>query len=189
MKTKNTFWALFAALVVLSMLLAACGGQATETPAGESTTEEQTPTEESAPAAAEPVTIDVWFHSGKGEERDVLDAQVSDFNASQDKVTINAIQLPEGSYNDQVNAAALAGDLPCLLDFDGPFLYNYAWSGYLAPLDEFVSPELKADFLPSIINQGTYGGHLYSCGFHRNQGVKHSNQVMSVHRLGNTHSF
>jgi multiple sugar transport system substrate-binding protein len=164
MKTKNTFWALFAALVVLSMLLTACGGQATETPAGESTTEEQTPTEESAPAAAEPVTIDVWFHSGKGEERDVLDTQVSDFNASQDKVTINAIQLPEGSYNDQVNAAALAGDLPCLLDFDGPFLYNYAWSGYLAPLDEFVSPELKADFLPSIINQGTYGGHLYSLG-------------------------
>jgi multiple sugar transport system substrate-binding protein len=77
---------------------------------------------------------------------------------------VNAVLLPEGSYNDQVNAAALAGDLPCLLDFDGPFLYNYAWSGYLKPIDEYVSAELKDDFLPSIINQGTYGGKLYSLG-------------------------
>jgi multiple sugar transport system substrate-binding protein len=161
MKTKKIFWALFAALVVLSVLLTACGGQATEAPTEEPMAEEPTAEE---PMGAEAVTIDVWFHSGKGEERDVLDAQVADFNASQDKIIINAIQLPEGSYNDQVNAAALAGDLPCLLDFDGPFLYNYAWSGYMAPLDEFVSADLKADFLPSIINQGTYAGHLYSLG-------------------------
>ena len=116
------------------------------------------------PAKPEPVTVEVWFHSGKGEEREVLDAQVKDFNAMQDDVFIDAVQLPEGSYNDQVNAAALAGDLPCLLDFDGPFLYNYAWSGYLRPIDEFVSTDLKNDFLPSIINQGTYAGNLYSLG-------------------------
>ena len=112
----------------------------------------------------EPVTVKVWFHSGKGEERDVLDAQVEDFNAMQDEVTVNAILLPEGSYNDQVSAGALAGDLPCLLDFDGPFLYNYAWSGYMRPIDDLVSSSLKNDFLPSIINQGTYGGKLYSLG-------------------------
>jgi len=117
-----------------------------------------------ASAADEPVTVEVWFHSGKGEEREVLDAQVEEFNSSQDAIVIDAVQLPEGSYNDQVNAAALAGDLPCLLDFDGPFLYNYAWSGYLAPLDDYVSDDLKGDFLPSIINQGTYGGSLYSLG-------------------------
>ena len=63
--------------------------------------------------AAEPVTIDVWFHSGKGEEREVLDAQVTAFNEMQNDVQVNAILLPEGSYNDQVNAGALAGDLPC----------------------------------------------------------------------------
>ncbi|MBG0786504.1 MAG: sugar ABC transporter substrate-binding protein [Anaerolineaceae bacterium] len=120
------------------------------------------PTEEEV--AVEPVTIDVWFHSGKGEEREVLDAQVTTFNETHDDVQVNAIILPEGSYNDQVNAGALAGDLPCLLDFDGPFLYNYAWAGYLTPLDDYVSQELRDDFLPSIIDQGTYGGKLYSLG-------------------------
>ena len=109
-------------------------------------------------------TVKIWFHSGKGEEREVLDAQVEAFNSSQSDVKIDAILLPEGSYNDQVQAGALAGDLPCLLDFDGPFLYNYAWSGYMAPLDSYVSDEMKADFLPSIIAQGTYAGKLYSLG-------------------------
>jgi multiple sugar transport system substrate-binding protein len=28
-----------------------------------------------------------------------------------------------------VRAAAAGGNLPDVLDFDGPFLYNYAWSG------------------------------------------------------------
>ena len=117
-----------------------------------------------APPAAEPVTIEVWFHSGKGEEREVLDAQVEDFNAMQDEVKVEAVRLPEGSYNEQVSAAALAGDLPDLLDFDGPFLYNYAWAGHLTPLDPYVSLDLYKDLLPSIIAQGTYGDNLYSLG-------------------------
>jgi multiple sugar transport system substrate-binding protein len=153
MKAKK-LWALLSLLVIVSTLAAACCPKPSDMP-GE-------PAQESA--GAEPVTVEVWFHSGKGEERDMLDAQVKDFNAMQDEVIIDAVQLPEGSYNDQVNAAALAGDLPCLLDFDGPFLYNYAWSGYLMPIDEFVSADLKNDFLPSIINQGTYAGKLYSLG-------------------------
>lgn len=115
-------------------------------------------------ALAEPVTIEVWFHSGKGEEREVLDAQVKDFNAMQNEVIVKAVRLPEGSFNEQVSAAALAGDLPDLLDFDGPFLYNYAWAGHLIPLDDYVSSELEADFLPTIIAQGTFGGKLYSLG-------------------------
>lgn len=156
---KNKILLLVSVSIVLSLLLAACGAPAAEGPAAEAPAEEA-----EAPAAAEPVTVDVWFHSGKGEERDVLDAQVTAFNEMQDEVFVNAIQLPEGSYNDQVNAAALANDLPCLLDFDGPFLYNYAWAGYLQPLDDFVPADVKADFLPSIINQGTYGGKLYSLG-------------------------
>ncbi len=152
MKRFGLIW--LSLLVVLSTILAACG--ANNPP--------EVDTGGDAATSDEPVTIKVWFHSGKGEEREVLDAQVKDFNAMQDEVIVEAVQLPEGSYNDQVNAAALAGDLPCLLDFDGPFLYNYAWSGYLRPIDDFVSAELKDDFLPSIINQGTYAGKLYSLG-------------------------
>jgi multiple sugar transport system substrate-binding protein len=157
---KQTLWSLLSLTVIMAVLVVACGPQATQAPAEPT----QAPAEATQPPAAEAITIDIWFHSGKGEERDALNAQVEDFNAMQDQYQINAIQLPEGSYNDQVNSGALAGDLPCLLDFDGPFLYNYAWSGYLRPIDDYVSEELRNDFLPSIIDQGTYAGHLYSLG-------------------------
>lgn len=151
-------------LVVFSMLMGACGTAAETTVAEEPAAEEAMEEEPAVEEAAEPVTVDVWFHSGKGEEREVLNAQVTAFNEMQDEIFIDAVLLPEGSYNDQVNAGALAGDLPCLLDFDGPFLYNYAWAGYLRPLDDLIADDVKADFLPSIIAQGTYGGKLYSLG-------------------------
>jgi multiple sugar transport system substrate-binding protein len=162
---KKNLWFIFVTLVLMLTLATACGGAATPTEAP-AAAEEETAQEEMAPQEemAEPVTVEVWFHSGKGEERDALDASIEEFNSTHDDVQVNAVQLPEGSYSDQVNAAALAGDLPCALDFDGPFLYNFAWSGYLRPIDEYVSDEMHNDFLPSIIEQGTYAGNLYSLG-------------------------
>jgi multiple sugar transport system substrate-binding protein len=126
---KNKLFMTISLLVVFSFVIAACGGAAA--PEVEAPAAEEAPVAEEAPAAeeeaeapaveeVEPVTIDVWFHSGKGEEREVLDEQVTTFNEMQDEIYVNAIILPEGSYNDQVNAAALAGDLPCLLGLRRP---------------------------------------------------------------------
>lgn len=116
--------------------------------------------------AQSPTVVTVWFHSGQGAERDALTAILNRYNASQSVYRAEATQLPEGSYNDQVNAAAVANALPCLLDFDGPNVYNYAWAGYLIPLDDYLAqePELAADIIPSIIQQGTYQGKLWSIG-------------------------
>tara|TARA_B100000614_G_C14531151_1_gene486582 strand:+ start:455 stop:1756 length:1302 start_codon:yes stop_codon:yes gene_type:complete len=112
----------------------------------------------------EVITVEVWNHSGKGAEREALDASIAAFNEMQDRIQVNLTRLPEGSYNEQVSAAALSGDLPDLLDFDGPFLYNYTWAGHLIPLDDYVSADLRDDFLPSIIDQGTYDDQLWSLG-------------------------
>ncbi len=108
--------------------------------------------------------ISMWFHSGQGAERKALETIVERFNAANKDMQIDAVQLPEGSYGDQVNAAALNNSLPCILDFDGPNTYNYAWSGKLVPIGKYVSAADKRDFLPSIIKQGTYNGQLYSLG-------------------------
>ena len=118
----------------------------------------------SSKKASGPVTVKVWFHSGKGEEREVLNAHIKDFNSMQNGIIIEAVQLPEGTYNEQVQAAAVSDELPDLLDFDGPNLYNYAWAGHLIPLDEFITDTLRNDFLPSILAQGEYNGKLYALG-------------------------
>lgn len=106
--------------------------------------------------------ITVWFHSGQGPERDTLKRQVKEFNSAQDKVTVKLKLLPEGSYNDQVQAASAAGDLPDLLDFDGPLLYNYVYKGKLVPLDDYVPQDVKSDLTQASLSQGTYDKHLYS---------------------------
>jgi multiple sugar transport system substrate-binding protein len=175
MKKQQKWIVVFTLLIVMSLMLVACGGGATEeaAPAEEEAApaeEEAAPAEEEAAPAeeeaapAEATTVSVWNHAGQGGEREAIDTIANGFNSSQDQYVVEIVELPDGSYTDQVNAAALANDLPCLLDFDGPLLYNFAWSGFLQPLDEYVDQEMMDDFLPSIIAQGTYNDQLYSLG-------------------------
>jgi len=110
------------------------------------------------------IPISVWFHSGQAGERKIMQGQVARFNASQNRIRVQLTIIPEGTYNPQVQAAALAGDLPDLLEFDGPYLYNYIWQGHLQPLDDLLPEELRNDLLPTILEQGTYNNHLYSIG-------------------------
>ena len=110
------------------------------------------------------VKLSMWFHSGRAEERVAIAAVIDNFSRQNNGITVEMVQLPEGSYNDQVQAAALAGDLPDVLDFDGPNVYNYAWSGYLLPLDNYISREMREDFLPSILDQATFNDTIYNLG-------------------------
>ena len=115
-----------AGLVILCLgLNAGCGGPADE-------------------LAARTERLAIWAHGGREAERRVLQAQVARFNAAQSAVRADLTLIPEGSYNGQVQAAALAGGLPDVLEFDGPYLYNYAWQGRLRPLDELLAPALRA---------------------------------------------
>lgn len=109
-------------------------------------------------------TLEVWAHAGQAAERQTIAAQVDRFNQSQTDIKLALTFIPEGSYNSQVQAAALANDLPDILEFDGPFVYNYVWQQNLMAIDDLISPEVRDDLLPSIIEQGTYGDRLYSLG-------------------------
>jgi multiple sugar transport system substrate-binding protein len=108
--------------------------------------------------------IDVWGHSGREGERKAIEQMVEDFNQKHHNININFTFLPEGSYNSQVQAAALAGDLPDVLEFDGPFVYNYVWQGQLIALDDLILAKVLRNLIPSIVEQGTYREKLYSIG-------------------------
>ncbi|WP_404785239.1 ABC transporter substrate-binding protein [Altericista sp. CCNU0014] len=115
----------------------------------------------SKPAAKEG-TLQLWVHAGQASERQVIAQQVKRFNASQKAPVIQVTFIPEGAYNAQVQAASLSKDLPDILEFDGPFVYNYVWQQNLIPIDNLISKAVRQDLLPSIIQQGTYKGRLYS---------------------------
>jgi multiple sugar transport system substrate-binding protein len=110
------------------------------------------------------VALDVWVHSGRAEERETITDQVARFNAQSRDAVLRLTVVPEGGYNGQVQAAALADALPDIVEFDGPYVSNYAWQGKLRPLDDLLDETLKRNLLPSIISQGTYAGRLFSVG-------------------------
>ncbi|NES87474.1 MAG: sugar ABC transporter substrate-binding protein [Moorea sp. SIO2B7] len=114
--------------------------------------------------ADEEGTIQVWVHSGTQSERQTIEQQAQRFNTSQDKIKVKLTFIPEGSYNAQIQAASLSGNLPCVLEFDGPFVYNYVWQGNLIPIEDLLSEKIRKDLLTSIIQQGSYKGRLYSVG-------------------------
>ncbi len=108
--------------------------------------------------------LEVWSHAGQESERRVLREQVSRYDALHPRLRVRLTFLPEGSYTGQVQAAAVAGDLPDLLELDGPFVADAAWQGSLRPLDGRLDPGLLADLLPSVVAQGTWAGHLWAVG-------------------------
>ena len=189
MTHQRRLWFIITLLVLALVGLTACGGGAAPAPAAppaeEAPAEEAAPAveeaapaeeeamaEEAAPAeeeameeeavpAGDAATLSMWYHgAGNDVERDLLLQIINDFNASQSDYVVEIQDFPQGSYNEAIVAAALAGDLPDIIDVDGPVMPNWAWAGYMAPLD--LPAGTLDGFLPGTI--GTWDGQVYSVG-------------------------
>jgi multiple sugar transport system substrate-binding protein len=135
----------------LALSLAACGkGSSTRSDSG---------TDESGVS-----TIKLWTHNAGNEtELGAITAIVDDYNASQTRYRVEVQAFPQQSYNKAVSAAAASRSLPCIMDVDGPNVPNWAWAGYLAPLDPSLDATLDK-FLPSTV--GSYEGKNYAAGYY-----------------------
>ncbi len=178
----NTRWLirLFGALLVLSLLATACGSDEDSTATDDSgSTSDDSGSDDSgssgsddsgataaAPCDGEidgPVTLTLTSHSSGPAYTD----SVAAFNSGPGAdlgVTVELVDLGEAGYEDFIVAAAASNDLPDIIDMDGPFLYNFAWNGFVQPLGNCVPDGKLADFLPSIVEQGMYNDELYSLG-------------------------
>lgn len=118
-------------------------------------------------SGSEKVHLTLWMHYNTGNdsaEGVIMNQIIDEFNSVQDDIVIHSIDIKEMNYKEYVSRAASIGELPDILDFDGPFIYNYIEDGVLIPLDSYISPSLEQDLLPSILTQGRYHGKLYSLG-------------------------
>jgi multiple sugar transport system substrate-binding protein len=185
MRPKTKIYSLVVLLLVLTGLLAACGdntaatapttaAQATTVAAATTSaasTAAQTTTAAATTVAASgansgtggKVKITMWTHSaGNKGEMEVLGKEVPGFNSSQSKYEVSIESFPQASYNDSVAAASVAGNLPCILDMDGPTVPNFAWSNYIQPLPVTEADVKAMGVIPSAV--GSYNGKIYSLG-------------------------
>lgn len=147
---KRTGRALAAMALVSALTLSACGR------AGEGGGTE------GAGSGDGPTQITLWTHSaGNPAELEVYNQIMSDFNESQDDYEVVSEAFPQGAYNDAIVAAAASGDLPCLIDMDGPIVPNWAWAGYIQPLG--ISAEITDKLLPTAV--GVWDDQIYSAGY------------------------
>jgi multiple sugar transport system substrate-binding protein len=118
-----------------------------------------------ASATAQPKLITAWTHEDANSPHfQVLRKAAHSYNARQRGYQVRIVSSARRIYENWIHSEAATGSLPCLLEFDGPYLPAFAWPGYLQPIDRFVPAAMLRDFLPSIVAQGTYQGRLYSLG-------------------------
>ncbi|UXN73300.1 extracellular solute-binding protein [Devosia sp. A8/3-2] len=107
--------------------------------------------------------MSLWYHgAGNPTEGEISGTVISDFNASQSDWTVKLEQFPQGAYNDTIVAAAVAGNLPDIIDVDGPNMPNWARAGYMAPLE--LSEGTLDGFLPGTIGTGRTRSTRSACG-------------------------
>ncbi|WP_415716080.1 extracellular solute-binding protein [Roseibium sp.] len=106
--------------------------------------------------------LSLWYHgAGSANAEEALVNQlVEEFNASQSDWKVVIETFPQLAYNDAVGAAALAGNLPDILDVDGPIMPNWAWANYMQPLG--IDEAKLEGYLPGTI--GRWNGDVYSVG-------------------------
>ncbi|WP_431801016.1 ABC transporter substrate-binding protein [Halobacillus andaensis] len=125
-------------------------------------------TEESSNTSGEE-TISMWVQTSKeSPEGEVMFDTVQQFNDEYEGIYEAEIEfIPRsgggGGYEDKVNAAVSTETLPDVLTLDGPNTAAYAEADIIAPIGKYLSD--KDDFLPSIIEQGTYEDELYAIGY------------------------
>lgn len=121
-------------------------------------------------AMAEEVKIVMWQHEGGQPETDFYKQRIEAFNqVNAGKILVDLKIIPRGGGNDyeqKVNMGAAAGELPDVVDMDGPYVANFAYSKLLLPLDDLLdkNSEWFQDYVPAMLQQGTFDGKLYALG-------------------------
>lgn len=141
----------FGLILVSSLIIVGCGNDGSDESSGDTN------------------EVTMWVHNSKeSAEGQVWEELINKFNEENEegyKATIDFIPRSGsgGGYEDKINAALTTNTLPDVLTLDGPNTAAYAESGIIAPIDEYISN--KDDFLPSILEQGTYDEKLYAIGY------------------------
>lgn len=182
-KLKRSF--LLITILLLSMLASACGGAGGNSGAGTggeasaSNAAGSSNAKSGGNAAPAGKTKVVWWHSMGGELGTAADQLVADFNASQDKVEVEAIF--QGTYDESLNKMKASMDSksgPSLIqvyEIGSRFMID---SGAITPVQQFIDEENYdlSHLEENIMNYYTFDGKQYSMPFNTSNPILYYNK-------------
>ncbi|MBC7804724.1 MAG: ABC transporter substrate-binding protein [Akkermansiaceae bacterium] len=126
----------------------------------------QTSPSQGATRAGAPARIRVtYWHMWSGQWQPVMDRVVADFNASQDKYEVVALQVPYGQADSKLMMAVAGGDPPDVMTQWTQAVSTWSEDGILQPLETRMTPAERRffdnDTFPVIHENGWHKGHLY----------------------------
>jgi sn-glycerol 3-phosphate transport system substrate-binding protein len=148
---------ILAALPVIVLVLAACGGEEAGPISG-------TP---GATPQAGPVQIEIW-HSEPAANEDTLKRMIDRFNASQDEVVVRPVY--QGSPEDlmtKLMASTGSGQVPAIAEMMETYIQRLVDSGFVAPVQDFVDRENYdlSDLDERAVQSYTVRGKLWGVPF------------------------
>jgi len=126
------YFRLFGLLLVFSLVLTACGTQATNEPEGT----------EGAPAG-ENITLTLWhsYHAGGGEEG-ALNQLIADYQVSNPNVQVDVLAVPFDQIFNKYNTETAAGGGPDLITFPNDNLFQQVQDGLILDVTDKLSGNL-----------------------------------------------
>lgn len=156
MKNRKLFVLVFA-VIVMSMLLAACSSTAVTT--APAATEAAVAT---TAAPVETVTVRYW-HTHSDAETAQLDTLIANFEAANPGIKIEATRYAYNDFKAALTTAIAGGDVPDVARIDIVWVPQFASTGALAQLDGVLPDfdEIAADSFPGPLSTNKWNGHYY----------------------------
>ncbi|KAA3646702.1 MAG: extracellular solute-binding protein [Chloroflexi bacterium] len=171
---KNIWIYAIALVVVMSMVLAACGGGAAteapsaEEPAGEEPAAEEPageePSGEEAMEEKEPVVL-TFIKIADELEAQAFDEMVAAFQQIEDgkwsHVSIEYDAKPFAELFPAIETSVATGAKVDLIQADGPDVKHFAWNGVIQDLSDYFTEEELQQWFPQSVEDATYEGGFY----------------------------
>lgn len=110
-------------------------------------------------AAAE-VTLTFW-HTMNEKETPTLLSIVEEFQQAHPDIKVNVEYVPYGDAQSKFEIAAQTGAAPDIMRSTVIWVCGFADAGYLLQLDDYISAEEKADYLPVAMAYNIYQGKIW----------------------------